>query len=273
MCSTQMFTYGTARNGSLLCTCPCTFAVPSGTSVIGMVGNEERRGTGDDQTHPCLVAPGVGRSPLPVEVVVPADQELQPGHRPDPREPSALKRPCERDIAAADDDVDLTDGPSPGRQEGLVHRLDGLERAVAVLDGVPVVQVEIGPEMCFCTAIRSVFVRIMRPISSRFRFCWCGMLWSVVISISYAARSATVSRSPLLIVSHPWLSAVRTLCSGTFLLLAAVAFRCRAAPSSLPHRFESFCLELQYPGRAFDSHAWEVLDVLVYAGAAGQVLE
>ena len=32
VCSTQMFTYGPSRNGSLLCTCPYRFTVPSGTS-------------------------------------------------------------------------------------------------------------------------------------------------------------------------------------------------------------------------------------------------
>ncbi len=68
----------------------------------------------------------------------------------------------------------------------------------------------------FCTSTQSVFVRTTKPIFRRSRFCWCGMFWSVVINTSYPARSASVSRSPLLIFSHPWLSAVRTSCSRSF---------------------------------------------------------
>ena len=36
VCSTQMFTYGPSRNGSLLCTCPDRFTVASGTSFIAI---------------------------------------------------------------------------------------------------------------------------------------------------------------------------------------------------------------------------------------------
>ena len=36
VCSTQMFTYGPSRNGSLLCTCPYRFTVASGTSFIAI---------------------------------------------------------------------------------------------------------------------------------------------------------------------------------------------------------------------------------------------
>ena len=36
VCSTQMFTYGPSRKGSLLCTCPYRFTVASGTSFIAL---------------------------------------------------------------------------------------------------------------------------------------------------------------------------------------------------------------------------------------------
>ena len=36
VCSTQMFTSGPSRNGSLLCTCPYRFTVASGTSFIAI---------------------------------------------------------------------------------------------------------------------------------------------------------------------------------------------------------------------------------------------
>ena len=78
--------------------------------------------------------------------MVAANQQLPSGHCPDLGEPVALEGPGQGDVAAAHDGVGFADGLSPCGEEGFVHRIDGLERPVAVSDDVPVVQVQVGPD-------------------------------------------------------------------------------------------------------------------------------
>ena len=112
VCSTQMFTYGPSRNGSLLCTCPYRFTVASGTSFIAICVTTLTRAFGQVE-HQAVVAPGIRMG----------------------------------DVAhQADDGVAGADTASPVPEQVPVHLLDAPERPTPAQQHRGVRQMQVRPK-------------------------------------------------------------------------------------------------------------------------------
>ena len=111
VCSTQMFTYGPSRNGSLLCTCSYRFTVASGTSFIAICVTTLTRAFGQVE-HQAVVAPGIRMG----------------------------------DIAQADDGVAGADTASPVPEQVPVHLLDAPERPTPAQQYRGVRQMQVRPK-------------------------------------------------------------------------------------------------------------------------------
>ena len=143
VCSTQMFTYGPSRKGSLLCTCPYRFTVASGTSFIAICVTTSVGLPVMTRVHPRCVAARVGGAPVPSEVVVPGHQDLAARSAPEAVD-QAVRRAVHGDVAQTDHRVAVPYAVRPLLQQVAVAVVAVPERTSEDGDARLVPEVRVG---------------------------------------------------------------------------------------------------------------------------------